>query len=803
LLPHLIAILASSLLLSAQEAGIPLLKQAQANLNAGHYAEAIKLGTAAADQFRRAKDQSNLIRAITAVGLADMYSGDYPTALKNFVEARDLSRSRNDLAYEITSLNNIGTVQYFTGRYSEAMDAYRAAQALVDSAPSAAWLASRRQLTSANTAILYQTLGQNDRALAMYNGLLNTDQALSPREKAQLLANVGVLRRRLGDPHKALDTYRAAQELYRQAGHRDGEISVLNNIGILQAMDFKDYRSAASTFTSALKLAQEAGDRPLIIHARLYRGEAYFRDGHLHESVADFQTAATEAEEIGAPEEQWKAEFGLARSAIGLGEKSRGVDLLKSAVRRIESLRAGLTSSSLRSAFLVDRRDVYDLLIENTNEAGAMFTYMEQSRGRGLLDRVRPSGPRSLPDTVRDLPANAGLIEYWIGRSSAAAIWAFHGEVGVARLDLTPELRRAIAATPRVLADPARTDWADALAPLSKALLGGVPVLNDPRMRRLIVVPDGPLAAVPFEALPFGDRLLIERFTIAYVPAAGLVAARHDQRGLRWFWQTSLEALADPAPSGGNKPELPSSAGFARLPNARREIEGIATALGGRDALYFDAAAIKQRLFQSAGAPVLHLATHAFADMENPELSYILLAPSAASQRYDYLFLKEVGDLPLAHTRLVTLSACDTGVGRDLPGEGIESFSRAFLSAGVPSVVTSLWAVPDRATSELMTRFYSRLAGGEPLADALRNAKLDFLHSPAARHPSNWAAFVLNGDGDARLPYVVRLVWVLVPAALILTVLAIAAFRRRAGTALPSLASRHPTDRESGHPTAR
>src|SRR5262249_38722800 len=151
------------------------------------------------------------------------------------------------------------------------------------------WLASRRQLTAANTAILYQTLGQYDRALALYNDLLNSGQALSPQEQAQLLANVGVLRRRLGDPQKALDTYRAAQALYQKAGHRDGEIAVLNDIGILQAKDLKDYDAAVQTFTTAFEQARQAGDRPLMVHSRMYRGEAYFRAGRLRESAADFE----------------------------------------------------------------------------------------------------------------------------------------------------------------------------------------------------------------------------------------------------------------------------------------------------------------------------------------------------------------------------------------------------------------------------------------------------------------------------------------------------------------------------------
>lgn len=285
------------------------------------------------------------------------------------------------------------------------------------------------------------------------------------------------------------------------------------------------------------------------------------------------------------------------------------------------------------------------------------------------------------------------------------------------------------------------------------------------------------LSAVPFEALPFSNQLLIERFTVSYLPASGLFYESPPKRSIRWFWQPTLEAFADPAPSAGTNAESVSSIEWSRLPAAQREVEGIASALGGRAQIFSGAIATKERLRQAARSPILHFATHAFADVENPDLSYILLAPDSPSQRYDYLFLKEVSDLPLTNFSLVTLSACETGTGKDVPGEGVQSFARSFLAAGVPSVVTSLWAVPDRSTSELMLRFYSRLSRSESIAQALQGAKLDFIHSQSAGHPSNWAAFVVNGDGGAKTPYVVGVEWLLLPLALLIAFAFL--FRRR------------------------
>lgn len=94
---------------------------------------------------------------------------------------------------------------------------------------------------------------------------------------------------------------------------------------------------------------------------------------------------------------------------------------------------------------------------------------------------------------------------------------------------------------------------------------------------------------------------------------------------------------------------------------------------------------------------------------------------------------------------LVTLSACDSATGREYPGEGVVSLSRAFLYAGASSLIASLWDIADQATSELMTRLYRGLLEGQPKAQALRAAKLSLLATPRTAHPYYWAPFLLSG----------------------------------------------------------
>ena len=221
--------LSAGRLCAADETAASLAKSAQGSLAAGANAAAMQSSASAAELYRKSGDGAGQGRALNLLGLAQLYSGSYAPALESFNASLELARKAADVSSEVVRLNNIGNVYYFQGRYADAMERYQEAGRRVEASAGAPWAAARRQLTKANTAILYQTLGQYERALDLYNELLNSPQALPASEQAQLLANVGTLRRRLGDPQKALDTYLQAQALYRKAANKDGEIAVLNN----------------------------------------------------------------------------------------------------------------------------------------------------------------------------------------------------------------------------------------------------------------------------------------------------------------------------------------------------------------------------------------------------------------------------------------------------------------------------------------------------------------------------------------------------------------------------------------------
>jgi CHAT domain-containing protein/Tfp pilus assembly protein PilF len=256
----------------------------------------------------------------------------------------------------------------------------------------------------------------------------------------------------------------------------------------------------------------------------------------------------------------------------------------------------------------------------------------------------------------------------------------------------------------------------------------------------LIVVPDGPLWDLPFQALirPDGAHL-IERAAVFYTPS--LTYLRETRRTRRQSEAPKrLLAIGNP--------------GSARLPNAGREVQGLAAVYRSapqESRILTGAEATKQVWLQSApDYRVLHLATHGTLNSANPMYSWLSLAPAAPGRPDDALEAREVIGLNL-HADVAVLSACDTARGEVSSGEGMVGMSWAFLMAGVSTTVVSQWSVDSASTTQLMLAFHSQLQAaldsGSGRARALRTGALAVMRSPEHRHPYYWAGFVMVGDG--------------------------------------------------------
>jgi tetratricopeptide (TPR) repeat protein len=506
-----------------------LLELSQTALALGEYSRAIEAGTQSAAIFQQRNDAANESQSANTVGLSELYRGEYPAALQSFERSLRLDRSQHDGKGEITRLSNIGNVYFFQGKYLDALQSYQHALRRVEETAAEPWNPSRRQLVLANLAILYQQLGQYQKSLEYYQLAQSAGAALPPAEYAQLLSNAGTIYRRLGDPVKALRTYQAAQAQFAREQLSAGQIHVLQNIGIAYALDLHDMPRALGAFAQALQLAEATSNRRETVLAHLFRGEALYRMDRIDEAVRDFDLALDGARQIGAAEEQWTAQYGLGRVYRRKGEDARALEILRQAIAGIESVRTALATASLKTEFLANKRDVYDAAIDILLQTAAatpvqLFDLFERARSRNLQDALR--NRMSLPgfqQLQRRLDSHSLLIEYWVGTGRIAALWIGPGGSGVVTRTLnaadTDAIRQLAAALP-VARDAA---WRRQAAQIGQLLLAGVPL--SPAVTHLLIVPDGILHLLPFEALSMSTSapLLVEQFAVSYLPSAALL----------------------------------------------------------------------------------------------------------------------------------------------------------------------------------------------------------------------------------------------------------------------------------------
>ena len=276
--------------------------------------------------------------------------------------------------------------------------------------------------------------------------------------------------------------------------------------------------------------------------------------------------------------------------------------------------------------------------------------------------------------------------------------------------------------------------------------------------RRILVSPDGPLHALPFAALMRGGRYLAEWKPIHSVLSATIYAelkrSRPAGRNLREGRLTAFAPLyprsSDASASPDVREALRRGWSLKPLPSTRREVESIA-ALYPHPRIYLGREATEEKA-KSIGpeSRLVHFAGHGLLDERFPLNSALALTlPEHPAEGQDNGLLQawEIFESMRLDADLVTLSACDTALGKEMGGEGLVGLTRAFQYAGARSVLASLWGVADYSTAGFMKSFYGHLRAGKPKDEALRAAQIDQIRKKGgSSHPFFWAAFELSGD---------------------------------------------------------
>lgn len=407
----------------------------------------------------------------------------------------------------------------------------------------------------------------------------------------------------------------------------------------------------------------------------------------------------------------------------------------------------------------------------------------------------------------RVIAPGTALLVYWLG-AEKSCLWVVDAEQ--LRMVLLPPRREIAARAEPVVAALARFPEAPADCPVeafvrdSHALYQTILAPAAPwlkGLRTLVVIPDGPLNSIPWAALAVtssaapeagGAEYLADRYRLVRAPSATVfleLARRHTSppdavpQRIAIFADpvaATAERADEQAAAPGLAPPDPAvhPAGLPPLPPlrmSRQEAARIADSFAGRADVFLGAAATKaaaQRCLTS-GYRFVHFGTHGLLNLQDPELSGVLLSPGASPGDTGILRLGELAAWQVT-ARLISLSACETGLGAERRGEGVMAFQHQLLAAGAANVVVSLWKVEDASSAALMSGFYAQLASGAgDVAGSLRTAQIELRDhaeerfDPAAaaaavkrgetpvkvrvrpyQHPYYWAAFVLAGAGS-------------------------------------------------------
>jgi len=331
------------------------------------------------------------------------------------------------------------------------------------------------------------------------------------------------------------------------------------------------------------------------------------------------------------------------------------------------------------------------------------------------------------------------LLDYYVGIEASLVLAVSPDTLAFRSLPGRPELEERLKSYHRLLNDPGASS-ATTLATVSREVAGELLAGLEPLVaasRQVIVSPDDAVNLVPFGEWEVPESQVGERAESGAlwvrVPSASILAGiRRSAAGREAPRDWTILAVGGSTGPDGTP-----------LPGSRREVQDLANRLAGVRIARPATSPLDSCLSLLTGGDLLHIAAHARVHDRSPWNSAILLDTEAEPEP---LRATRIAALNLdAH--LAVLSSCKTAAGRILSGEGVTGLTSAFFSAGVPTVLASLWPVDDAVTVELMRVFYAELAEGEDVATALAAARQEIRRNPATAHPAYWAGFIVAGEG--------------------------------------------------------
>ena len=726
-------------------------------------------------------------------GLANTYAelNDFKRA-EEFYKRALASARRARMSVTVAEIEaSMGNLALFRGRYADAIRLLESSRKRYEKLG----MPHQSAIADLETADIYAELNLNDEAADIYRRLIPALSKLKMRaEEARARANFGRTLIAVGSFAIARRELKRATHLYERENNRTASAAVTLRLASLELSD--------GHFDTALKLANESYDAlrsrdnvRLELAALWLRGEAMSKLGRFRDAGLLLNDALRRAKRLEQPAIAQAAMNSLGVIARETGDAKRAEKMFESAIVSAESARAPLPGEEYQMAFLAKSLEPYENLTRLYLKKGDLenaFMAMERARSRSLLDaltprtRSRETGETTklreelnrlyshlarseseevsvLQKQIRDrekklrstVLRDQALSQPRTGNSAVIVVVALQKQLGernavvefvsdaetISVFVVTSErieYVNKIAAENEILSlleglhfqfgslrfgGDQLSIFADQLKSRADAYLKFLydkliaPIERTLGDRDVIMVPSGVLNYVPFHALHDGTKYLIESRSVRYAPSASVWSSLNSKRTGTPV-NAFLMAYAD-----------------ERIPLVNDEVKKLKKFLRDARAVTAKNATFASFQKEAPNADLIHLACHGQFRPDDPMFSSLHLADGWVTVRDLYAIRLKA--------KLVTLSACETGLSKVHAGDEILGLARGFLSAGAKALVLSLWTVNDEATSRLMLEFYSNLQRGGDVAASLRIAQKSFINR--GEHPYYWSPFFVIG----------------------------------------------------------
>jgi CHAT domain-containing protein len=740
-----------------------------ANATAGHLDIALEQHTRALELGKRIQSSALQARSLFGIALAYSLAGEGGQASEFLHEALDLWGENNESRSRVGALRLLASIEAQQGHLAESVRLER--EALHVDSDTVARVRLLVQIADAESLLAQTAVAGDDLALAA-----QIAAHAGPVSRAAVYLERGIIEFRQGHLDSARQFTRSALRIDRASG--------LNARTFVALVALARIETAAARSAMALEYLDQGLALSEVIRVEDSNPELRATSMQSLRPAFDMEVAlwVQRSERASAAGDRVGAEH-AARAALEVTERARARAMQDIALTDYAGTSATILGPLLnrKSELIHDLAAHEDRLEDDSAQASARVTALRRDISHlreqlalidsrlAALGRPERPGRAGSPVDLEKVPPGTAIVAYWVGETQTDAWVVSHSALRLVDLGSSADLRNAAQAAHVLFGDLGTTSSAERLGAderLSQAVLRPLLPAVPADIRRLVIIPDGPLHYVSFAALPLRDdardSFLIRQYELAYGSSVGSLLKKAAVAGIT----DDSMLLVDDAVYGSDDPRLAKDSGepllapaqvhtrlrgglgqatLQRLPGTAEEGAAIVREASPRAVDHLEGFAATRSAILDRPLEryrYIHFAVHATTNAQIPQLSSLIFSghDPRGQPIEDHIW---AGDLMTRqfNARVVVLSACDTAIGPDIGGEGLLGLRYVVLARGAQSVVASLWAVPDRTTELLMQRFYKGLLNGQQRPETALASAMRQTLDQGTRDPALWSAF--------------------------------------------------------------